>query len=291
MKCTITRYLLMGSLFLWCIPFLQAQRAAIKNQTIRGYVTDRSTGKGLSNASVRLLNYHPIIGTTSDANGYFELQEVAIGNQRLQIGLDGYYETIYPLLVVGGKQAVIMVALEEIIQMTIITVDDKRIGKAENRYRNSKQETVDPMNVGSARPVNIEETQRYINGFNDPVRSITNIPGLFAADDSHNDLISRGNTSYGIQYRVEDVPIENPHHFAFIGATGGVFPIISTNVLDNSDFANGVLSAQYGNAYAGVFDMNLRKGNNREHEFMGQVNFLEAEVTAERPWPKVKALI
>ncbi len=118
------------------------------------------------------------------------------------------------------------------------------------------------------------------------MRSIANFPGLYNADDTQNDLISRGNSSYGIQYRIEDVPVENPHHFAILGATGGIFPIVNTNVLANSDFANGALSAQYGNAYAGVFDMNLRQGNNRRHEFMGQISLLGVEFSAEGPFKK-----
>ncbi|MGH1334642.1 MAG: TonB-dependent receptor [Aureispira sp.] len=283
------RYLL-GCIFLFYLPFLSTaqQRSVLKNQIIRGYVTDRSTGKGLANAYIKLLNYHPTISTISDRDGYFELKEVPVGNQRLHIDLEQYYEGIHSQLVVAGKQAVITIALEEEVRMAVVTVRDDRINKKVNDYKNTKLETVDEMNTVSARPVNMEEVGRYISGFNDPVRSIANFPGLFNADDSQNDLISRGNSSYGIQFLIEGVPIENPHHFAQLGRTGGVFPLLNTNALANSDFANGALSAQYGNVYSGVYDANLRKGNNRRHEFMVQISLLGAELSAEGPFKKGK---
>ena len=263
-----------------------AQESSLRNQVIRGYITDRSTGNGVANAYIKLLNYHPTISTISDRSGYFELKEVPVGNQRLHIELEGYYETVHSQLVVAGKQAVITIALEEQLKMTMITVEEEGRSNQTDNYQNTKLETVDQMNVVSAHPVNMEEVGRYISGFNDPVRSIANFPGLFNADDSQNDLISRGNSSYGIQFLIEDVPIDNPHHFAVLGTTGGIFPLINTNALANSDFANGALSAQYGNVSAGVFDASLRKGNNLRHEFMGQISILGAELSAEGPFKK-----
>lgn len=44
--------------------------------------------------------------------------------------------------------------------------------------------------------------------------------------------------------------------------------------------------AEYGNSTAGVFDLKLRNGNNKQHEFTGQFGFLGTEFLAEGPMGK-----
>lgn len=59
------------------LPMVRAQEpSALKNQVIRGYITDHSTGKGLGKAFLKLLHYHPLSSTAADQEGYFELREV-----------------------------------------------------------------------------------------------------------------------------------------------------------------------------------------------------------------------
>ena len=44
--------------------------------------------------------------------------------------------------------------------------------------------------------------------------------------------------------------------------------------------------AEYGNSTSGVFDLKLRNGNNKQHEFTGQFGFLGTEIMAEGPLNK-----
>ncbi|WP_462319281.1 TonB-dependent receptor plug domain-containing protein, partial [Marinilabilia sp.] len=48
----------------------------------------------------------------------------------------------------------------------------------------------------------------------------------------------------------------------------------------------GAFPAEYGNATAGVFDMKLRNGNNRSHEYSGQIGVQGIEAAAEGPLKK-----
>jgi len=264
-----------------------AQDTEIKKQTLRGYVVDRTTGNGIAGALVELLNHSPRIMYISEENGAFELANIPVGHQRVRVELEGYYETVQAELVVAGKQPVITVAMDEEVNAGVVTVEaDRSTIKDKGRFRNSKMETIDEMNPVSARAFNIEEVTKYVGGFGDPARTVTNFPGMFNVDDSQNYIVSRGNSPYGMQWMIEGVPIENPHHLATMGNTGAIFPLLNNNLLDNSDFINGALAAQYNNAYSGIFDVNLRKGNNERFEFLAQVSTFGAEVMVEGPIKK-----
>lgn len=260
----------------------QEEKEVIRLQTVRGQVVDQVTGKGLPNMLVEVLNYTPRVATISGKDGSFELKNVPIGYQRIRANGYNYYDIVYTELVIAGKQSVIEIKMEEELAIEIATIEAKRGG----RIRSAKMMTIDEMNIVSARPFNIEETSRYITGFGGPARAVTNYPGLLNTDDAQNYIVSRGYSPYGIQWMVEGVPIENPHHLATMGNTGAVFPLLNNNLLASSDFVNGAFSARYNNVYAGMFDINMRKGNNEQHEFSAQISVYGAEFIAEGPFKK-----
>lgn len=259
-----------------------AQNKEVQLQTLRGEVVDRGTGKGIANVLVELLNYTPRVAAITDKNGFFELIDVPIGYQRIRVNGAGYYDLVHSELVIVGKQSVIKIKMEEELTMDIAIIETNK----KRRLRNTKMMTIDEMNVVSARPFNIEETNRYITGFGGPARAVTNYPGLLNTDDAQNYIVSRGSSPYGIQWMIEGVPIENPHHFATMGNTGALFPLLNNNLLASSDFINGAFAAQYNNVYAGMFDINMRKGNNERHEFSAQLSVYGAEFIAEGPFKK-----
>jgi hypothetical protein len=260
----------------------QKDKETIRLQTVRGAIVDQVTGKGLPNMVVELLNYTPRVAAISKEDGSFELNNVPTGYQRIRANGDHYYDIVYTELVIAGKQSVIKIKMEEELEIEIATIEAKR----GNRIRNAKMMTIDEMNIVSARPFNIEETSRYITGFGGPARAVTNYPGLLNTDDIQNFIVSRGYSPYGIQWMIEGVPVENPHHLATMGNTGAAFPLLNNNLLASSDFVNGAYSARYNNVYAGLFDINMRKGNNERHEFSAQLNIYGAEFIAEGPFKK-----
>ncbi len=255
---------------------------SIKLQTVRGHVVDQVTGKGLSNVLVELLNYTPRVAAISSEDGSFELKNVPIGYQRIRANGYGYYDVVYTELVIAGKQSVIEIKMEEEVEIEIATIE----ATTDGRIKNAKMITIDEMNVVSARPFNIEETNRYITGFGGPARAVTNYPGLLNTDDAQNYIVSRGYSPYGVQWMIEGVPVENPHHFATMGNTGALFPLLNNNLLASSDFVNGAFSARYNNVYAGMFDINMRRGNNQRHEFSALLSVYGAEFIAEGPFKK-----
>lgn len=99
--------------------------------------------------------------------------------------------------------------------------------------------------------------------------------------------LSRGNAPRSLQWRLEDVEIPNPNHFADVTTFGGGgFTSLSSFVLGNSDFFTGAFPAEYSNALSGVFDMNMRNGNNRKWEHAFKVGVLGVDASSEGPFKK-----
>jgi hypothetical protein len=98
-----------------------------------------------------------------------------------------------------------------------------------------------------------------------------------------NEIVIRGNSPRGLQWRLEGIEIPNPNHFSEEGATGGPISILNSTTMDNSDFLSAAFPAEYGNALSGVFDLNLRKGNNEKREYKLQVGLIGFEGAAEGP--------
>jgi hypothetical protein len=138
----------------------------------------------------------------------------------------------------------------------------------------------------SARTFSVEETEKYAGSRGDVARMAMNYAGVSSANDQRNDIIIRGNSPSGLLWRLEDIDIPNPNHFAEGGTTGGPVGMLNNNLLENSDFFTGAFPAEYGNALSGVFDLNMRNGNNQKHEQLFQVGFNGFEVGAEGPFSK-----
>ncbi len=244
-------------------------------QTIRGTVTDAVTSYPLMGATVVILGTDPRIGTITDADGNFELKDVPVGRQSIEISYVGYLtRTINNLLLTSAKETIVQVQLEEsTVEMNEVVV------KAEKK----KDGSINEMAMVSARSFTVEETERYAGSLGDPARMVANFAGVMTQNDSRNDIIIRGNSPLGVLWRLEGVEIPNPNHFGTLGTTGGPVSMINNNLLANSDFLTGAFPAEYGNATAGAFDLNLRSGNNEVHEFTGQIGFNGFEAGAEGP--------
>lgn len=247
-------------------------------QTIRGTVVDKVSHIPLTGATVVLIGSNPPIGAVTDLDGEFKLENVPLGRQGLQISFIGYKTVVQNnLLVNSGKELILHIELEE----ELVKVDEVVItANARKDQPNNKMATV------SARSFSVEETEKYAGSRGDIARMAMNFAGVAVANDMRNDIIIRGNSPSGLLWRLDDVDIPNPNHFAEEGTTGGPVGMLNNNTLRNSDFFTAAFPAEYGNALSGVFDLKMRSGNNEKHEFIGQCGFNGFELGAEGPFSK-----
>lgn len=247
-------------------------------QTLRGTLRDADSREALEGAKVFLLRGDSIhFGTLTDADGRFRFDQITIGRWDLRASYLGYEDLFLPnIQVYSGKEVV----LEPEMQESGVKVDAVEITAGEDAKPINEMATV------SARQFSVDETRRYAGSWNDPARMASNFAGVSSQDDSRNDIIIRGNSPSGVLWRLDGIDIPNPNHFGSFGTTGGPVSILNNNVLDNSDFMTGAFPAQYGNALAGAFDLRMRKGNDEQYEFLGQMGFNGLEFMAEGPISK-----
>ncbi len=245
------------------------------SQTIRGTVVDGVTGYALIGAHVVLIESDPIVGTSTDQNGNFVMQNIPLGRQSIEVRYVGYKSSIIPnLFLTSGKEAQVQVKLEE---------NATDMEEVEVRYKKRKEIAQNEMALVSSRTFSVEETERFAGSLGDPARMVANYAGVMTHNDSRNDIIIRGNSPIGVMWRLEGVEIPNPNHFGALGTTGGPVSMVNNNLLMNSDFLTGAFPAEFGNATAGVFDLKMRSGNKGKHEFLGQIGFNGFEAGVEGP--------
>ena len=247
-------------------------------QTVKGRVVDKVTGMGLPGAIIQLKSTNAV-GQVAVANndGYYKLKEVPVGRQSFLFTYTGYKAIpISDIIITSGKEMVINIELEEsTIEMAEVEI------KA-----NSDTDVVNTMQAVNMKSFSIEETERYAGSRQDPARMAQNFAGVQGTNDSRNDIVVRGNSPSGLLWRLEDIDIPNPNHFAVAGSAGGPQSIINNKYLANSEFYTGAFPANYGNALGGVFDLKMRNGNNEKHERTFQLGILGTELALEGPLSK-----
>ena len=248
------------SILLTCFIFLiKTISAQTPTQTIKGLVIDQDTKEPLIGATVMVEGFE-YLGTTTDIDGRYRLENIPVGRQKIKATYIGYVSYFNEnILLNSAKELELQIALiqasEELGEVVVIA----------NQGKN-------PNNVDllvSAISFSVDDIKSNAASANDPGRMAMGFPGVQSNRDSRSDIVVRGNSGIGLLWRLEGVDIPNPNHFARRGSSGGGITIFSLSMLGNSDFSTGAFSAEYGNAFSGFFDVKLRNGNRdkREHSF------------------------
>lgn len=260
--------------FVTLTPYTYCQELT---QTVRGMLTDNDSKLPLTGAEVIILGTDPLIGTVTDANGNFRLEEITIGRITLQVSYLGYETRILPNIIVNtGKEVV----LDLDMQQSAVRMDE--VVKASKK----KGEALNGMALLSSRSISVEVTKRYAGGFNDPSRIVTNFAGATNTGDGSSDIIVRGNSPKYMQWRLDGIEISSPYHFDDQNTSFGALTVLNNNLLLASDFYAGAFSPEYGNVLSNVYDVRIRPGNNEKLECAMGIGLIGTDITVEGPLKK-----
>ncbi|MFH2141794.1 MAG: TonB-dependent receptor [Bacteroidota bacterium] len=260
-------------IFLFSMHFSYSQKTHFQN--IRGVVTDKESQMPVSGVNIIISGSIPLTGTVSDENGNFRLENIQTGRISLQFSCLGYNTKLLGNLELNSaKELILKVELDENLIRT---------SEVEVKSWSEKDQSINKMATVSARSFTVEETQRFAGSFGDPARMASSYAGVMSTGTERNDIIIRGNSPTGLLWILDDIEIQNPNHYGAFGTTGGPISILNNNLLTNSDFFTGAFPAEYGNALSGVFDLNLRNGNNEKREYWGQFGWNGFEAGTEGP--------
>lgn len=246
-------------------------------QTVRGIVLDSKTNTPIEFATVRIMNSGSL-GSTTDSLGRFRIDHVPVGRCNIQTSYVGYNANIFnEIPVTSSKEVYMEIPLDENVHSLAEVVIQPEI---------KKDKPLNAMAITGGRMISMEEAGRFANGFDDPARLSSAFAGV-AGDVGTNAVAIRGNSPQFTQWRLEGVEIPNPTHFADLtGLGGGFLSALSTQVIGNSDFYNGAFPAEYSNALSGIFDMQIRNGNNQKYEHTFQLGILGIDLASEGPISK-----
>ena len=242
-------------------------------QTVRGRVLDQS-GSPIEGARIKLISKENHTYVTADSAGRYTLQ-IPPGRRLIQAEALGYIPQEIPLLVSVGREQEVDFKLQP---------SAYALGGLEVVSNYDKTKALQPLAYSGARSFSTEEAERYAGSLQDPARMVRNFAGVMPINDTRNEIVVRGNTPLGVQYRLDGIEVPNPNHFnAGSGMTAGQVTILNMNMITNSDFFSGGWQAPYGNALSGIFDLHLRKGNSHSHQMIFQMGYNGLELTAEGP--------
>lgn len=245
-------------------------------QDIRGVVKDAASEKPLAFATIMVLNTQR--ATSTDSLGHFILKNIPIGRHDIKVTFLGYETNISrEVLLSSSKEVYLEIMLKENVAQLKEVVITPTINKTQ---------PLNKMASVSARMLSVEEASRYAGGFDDPARLASSFAGV-GSNIGNNGIVVRGNAPKFLQWRLEDIEIPNPNHFADVtGFGGGGMTALSSQLLGNSDFFTGAFPAEYGNALSGVFDIKLRNGNNLKRESTVQLGLLGIDIASEGAFKK-----
>lgn len=248
-------------------------------QTIRGKILDADTETSLAGATVEILKNDPLQGTSTDENGTFRFENVAVGRYELRFSYLGYKTLILTeILVESGRETVLEILLQQTESMiTEVVVKGDR----------ASTRVASPV---SAYTLTLEETLRFPATFYDPARLTMAFAGIVNDNDQANGISIRGNSPNNMTWMLEGVEIVNPNHLSNSGTfsdratqNGGGVNILSAQLLGASHFLTSAFPANYGNSLSGVMDMRLREGNNEINEFTMQFGLIGIDLALEGP--------
>ncbi len=250
-------------------------------QTVKGKVIDQTTQEGLIGATIVLLQSDPLVGTTTDFDGVYVLENIPVGRRSFEVSMIGFESyLVKEILVSSGKEVVLNIGLEE---------KSTSLGEVVVVAKKEKDKAINSMATLSSRQFTVEETQRYAGGLNDPARLVSSFAGVASPSISSNGISVRGNSPAGLLWRVEGVEVPSPNHFADLTIPGaGLLTVLSSQMMGNSDFYSGAFPAEYGNASSGVFDINLRSGNTSNREYTIQAGLIGVDFATEGPFKQGK---
>jgi hypothetical protein len=249
-----------------------------KTQVISGTVLDKTTQLPIIGAYVYIKNSNPIIGSSTNEYGKYKIEKVPVGRCEVVCSFVGYSTyTSDAMIVNSAKEITLDIDLVEGLQIEGVTV---------NAFSNISQ-PVNSLAFLSARSFTAEETERIPTSVNDVSKMALSFAGVQKGrSDGENDIVVRGNSAYGMIWRLEGMDIPAPNHFAREGTSGGGISILSAQLMGRSDFYTGGMPAEFGNSMSAAFDIHLKNGNMDKYEKRAKFSLIGLDYAMEGPIKK-----
>lgn len=245
-------------------------------QNIKGKVVDQQSEFPLMGAEVVVHINDQDYWAVCNKSGEYRIENVPVGKINIQAHFNGFFTKSFTQIhLVSGKELVVNFSLLEKLEgLDEVVIQAK-----------TKRDNVSFVTASTA-SFNVEQTKQYAGSLNDVSRMAMNYAGVNGNDDTRNDIIVRGNNPASLLWVIEGTSVPSPNHYSTSGSSGGPVSMLNINTLSRSDFLSGAFPANFGNTTAAAFDLQFRKPNKDQIEFVGQIGFAGVELGIEGPFSK-----
>ena len=245
-------YLLLTLVFLTFTGFSQ-------ENTIRGFIYDKSNGEPMSFEKIKVLKLDSsiIAGAVTDLNGFFSIPKLAKGKYILKVE-NFKFETIYSNVEIKDGKKIYDLKFELVVKENVIEFEEVKVS-ADSKTKRTE--------IGISKlkldQKGLERIPSY-GAENDIVGAFSVTPGVVTTGDQGGQLYVRGGTPIQNKVLLDGMTVYNPFHSI------GFFSIFETELVKNVDIYTGGFESKYGGRISSVMDITYRDGNRQE--FGGKVS-------------------
>lgn len=242
-----------------------------QSQTIKGVLTDHTTGEAIPFANVVLDSTR--YGNATDINGFFLINKMPAGQYTLRVKFVGYEEYRETVTVQKGQTLTRNIALKA--KATTL----KAVNVTDNRIEERKMQT-----QVSVEKITASQIQQMpsIGGTADLAQYLQVLPGINSTGDQGGQLYIRGGSMIQNLTLLDGMIVYNPFHSI------GLYSIFETDIIKNADIYSAGFGAEYGGRTSSVMDITTRDGNKKRHTGKIGFNTFGANLMVEGPLKKEK---
>ena len=160
-----------------------------QTQTIRGTVLEKATQQPLPGATVMLPDLEGSVGSVTDYDGTYVIENVPIGRHTVQCSFIGFAP--------WQADGLVLTAARELVLNIELKEDASMLGEVVVTAVTSPHGPLNDAALLSARSFSVEEVQHFAGAINDPGRMAHSLPGVQPVADSGGDIVVRGNANTG----------------------------------------------------------------------------------------------
>ncbi len=263
-------FILKGFLAIFFLVTFTTLSLHAQSGRVKGKVVDAKSNLGLEFANVVIDGTN--LGTITDINGDFFLEDVSPGFYRLLVSSVGYETTYSQEIQVQGNQTTdVKVAVQESALM---------VGEVVVRQKPNIKKIESPLSVTT---LGVQEIEKSAGVNRDISKLIQTLPGVGITDPNRNDLIVRGGGPSENVFYLDGVEIPVINHFTTQGASGGSVGIINPDFVSDVSFYTGAFPANRVNALSSVMEIRQRDGSRDAYKAKVAVGASDAALTLEGP--------
>lgn len=251
-------YIIISAFF---FVFVTKTVSQIQLQPITGYIKDATIAEALPGASI--FDTNSLKGTTSDENGYFELNLLP-GKYEFRISFVGY-QTIKKTIIVPHKRLynIFLQPSSTTLQTVSIRAD-----------RPDQNVTSTQMGMQKLDKVVVKEIASFL-GETDAIKVLQLLPGIQATSEGSSGFSVRGGAPDQNLILLDDVPVFSASHLL------GFFSVFNNDVVEDLTIYKGDIPAKFGGRLSSLLDIRTINGKLGRIEGKGGIGTISSRLMLE----------